>query len=61
MKKLVIDCDSVIYPFGSGMPICLEGVERTMNTKDLKPCVMQQCPRFKKKVQSDEKKRTLID
>ena len=49
MKKLTIDCEHVIFPFGSSAPVCLEDVERTKDTKDLKQCIMQKCPKFKTK------------
>jgi len=56
VKKLVVDCEHVIYPFGTGAPCCLEDVERTKDTGDLKQCSMQRCPKYKTKAVADEAK-----
>ncbi len=51
IKKMVVDCEDVIYPFGKGMPYCLKKIIETkeLSIKNLLPCKMKQCERYKLK------------
>ena len=56
-KKYVNDCENVIFPFGSGAPVCLRVFEQTKDRKDLLKCDMRGCKFYKAKI-SLEKEET---